>query len=80
MGRFSGDHYRARFVLSGSRPNGCSEHLMVWHGVAVETMVDPGLARAETIKRLDRGRPTEVARVKITHMRKPVLDLSDDVG
>ena len=68
MGGFSGDHYRALRLLS-SYPNGCSERLMVWNGVAVETMVDlirAGLARAETIKRLDRGRPMRVARMKIT--------------
>ena len=33
MGRFSGDHYRALRLL-GSYPNGCSERLMVWNGVA----------------------------------------------
>jgi hypothetical protein len=65
MGGFSGDHYRALRLLS-SYPNGCNERLMVWNGVAVETMVDlirAGLARAETIKRLDRGRPMRVARL-----------------
>jgi hypothetical protein len=68
MGGFSGDHYRALRLL-GSYPNGCSERLMVWNGVAVETMVDlirAGLARAERIKRLDRGRPMEAVRLKIT--------------
>ena len=39
MGGFSGDHYRALRLLS-SYPNGCSERLMVWNGVSVETMVD----------------------------------------
>ena len=75
MGRFSGDHYRALRLL-GSYPNGCSERLMVWNGVAVETMVDlirAGLARAETIKRLDRGRPMEVARLKITEAGRRAL-------
>ena len=75
MGRFSGDHYRALRLL-GSYPNGCSERLMVWHGVEVDTMVDlirEGLTRAETIKRLDRGRPTEVARVKITQPGRRAL-------
>jgi hypothetical protein len=60
--------------FAGSYPNGCSERLMVWHGVAVQTMVDlirAGLARAETIKRLDRGRPMEVARLKITEAGRP---------
>ena len=74
MGRFSGDHYRALRLL-GSYPNGCSERLMVWHGV-VETMVDlirAGLARAERIKRLDRGRPLEVARMKITEAGRRAL-------
>jgi hypothetical protein len=49
---------------------------MVWHGVAVETMVDlirAGLARTETIKRLDRGRPMEVARLKITDAGRRAL-------
>ena len=75
MGRFSGDHYRALRLL-GSYPNGCSERLMVWHGVAIETMVDlirAGLTRAETIKRLDRGRPMEVARLKITEAGRRAL-------
>ena len=75
MGRFSGDHYRALRLL-GSYPNGCSERLMVWNGVAVETMVDlirAGLARAERIKRLDRGRPMEVARLKITEVGRRAL-------
>ena len=36
MGRFSGYHHRALRLL-GSYPNGCSERLMVWHGV-VETI------------------------------------------
>jgi hypothetical protein len=75
MGRFSGDHYRTLRLL-GSYPNGCSERLMVWHGVAVETMVDlirAGLATAETIKRLGRGRPMEVARLKITEVGRRAL-------
>jgi hypothetical protein len=75
MGRFSGDHYRALRLL-GSYPNGCSERLMVWHAVAVETIVDlirAGLASAETIKRLDRGRPIEVARLKITEAGRRAL-------
>jgi hypothetical protein len=68
MGGFSGDHYRALRLL-GSYPNGCSERLIVWNGVAVDTMVDlihAGPARAETIRPLVRGRPMEVARMKIT--------------
>jgi hypothetical protein len=75
MGGFSGDHYRALRLL-GSYPNGCSERLMVWNGVAVETMVDlirAALARAETIKRLDRGRPMKVARLKITEAGRRAL-------
>ena len=75
MGGFSGDHYRALRLLS-SYPNGCSERLMVWNGVTVETMVDlirAGLARAETIKRLDRGRPTRVARLKIMEAGRRAL-------
>ena len=75
MGRFSGDHYRALRLL-GSYPNGCSERLMLWHGVAVETMVDlirAGLARAETIKRFDRGRPIEVARLNVTEPGRRAL-------
>ena len=49
---------------------------MVWNGVAVETMVDlirAGLAEAETIKRLDRRRPMEVARLKITEPGRRTL-------
>jgi hypothetical protein len=49
---------------------------MVWHAVAVETIVDlirAGLASAETIKRLDRGRPIEVARLKITEAGRRAL-------
>jgi hypothetical protein len=49
---------------------------MVWNGVAVETMVDlirTGLARAETIKRLDRGRPMGVARLKIREAGRQAL-------
>jgi hypothetical protein len=75
MGRFSGDHYRALRLL-GSYPNGCSERLMVWNGVAVETTVElirAGLARAETIKRLDRGRSMDVARLKITEAGRRAL-------
>jgi hypothetical protein len=75
MGGFSANHYRALRLL-GSYPNGCSKRLMVWNGVAVETMVDlvrPSLARAETIKRLDRGRPMEVARLKITEPGRRTL-------
>jgi hypothetical protein len=62
--------------LLGSYPNGCSERLMVWNGVAVETMVDlirAGLAKAETIKRLDRGRAMKVARLKITEAGRRAL-------
>ena len=75
MGDFSGNHYRALRLL-GSYPNGCSERLMLWHGVAVETMVDlirAGLARAETIKRFDRGRPIEVARLNVTEPGRRAL-------
>jgi hypothetical protein len=75
MGGFSGDHYRALRLL-GSYPNGCSERLVVWHGVGVDTMVDlirAGLARAETIKHLDRDRPMVVARLKITEAGRRAL-------
>ena len=82
MGGFSGDHYRALRLLS-SYPNGCSERLMVWNGVAVETMVDlirAGLARAETIKRLDRGRAVRVARLKITEAGRRALRRAETPG
>ena len=75
MGRFSGDHYRALRLL-GSYPNGCSERLMAWHGVEVDAMVElirEGLARAETIKHLDRNRPMKVARLKITEAGRRAL-------
>ena len=79
MGGFSGDHYRALRLL-GSYPNGCSERLMVWNGVSVEMMVDlirAGQARAETIKRLDRGRPVRVARLKIPEAGRRALRRAD---
>ena len=82
MGGFSGDHYRALRLVS-SYPNGCSERLMLWNGVTVETMVDlirGGLARAETIKRLDRGRPTRVARLKIMEAGRRALRRAETPG
>ena len=76
--RLTSDQYHALQLL-GSCENGCSEGLMLLHGVTIDTMVDlirGGLARA-IIEDMDRGRPIGIARVDITDAGRRALRMAE---